>query len=96
MTSIKKILHEKIKETDAKINVNVMQEKVFLTVIDEDIATQAVEILKTTKYIPINEPLLLSGNSEDHRKILFLINKKGNEKDSIKASLSSISGITKL
>ena len=57
-----------------------MQEKVFLTVKNEDTVTQAVQILKDTKYVPINEPLLLSGNSEDHRKIFFLITKKGNDR----------------
>jgi len=42
VANINRILHEKIHETDAKINVNVMQEKVFLTVKNEDIVTQAV------------------------------------------------------
>jgi hypothetical protein len=30
-------------------------------------------VLKSTKYYPINEPVLLSGTQENHRNIVFLV-----------------------
>lgn len=50
-------------DPSVKINVNVMNEKVTLTVFKDEVINKAIEILKTTKYQPIGSPLLISGNS---------------------------------
>lgn len=55
------------------INVNVMQEKVYLTTDCQETPQRVIEVLKETKYFPINEPILLSGLQENHRSIGFLI-----------------------
>jgi hypothetical protein len=69
-----------MKDPDVKSHVNVMNEKVTLTVSKEEDADRAVSILKTTKYHPIGSPLLISGNADNHRTIAFVVDKSADIK----------------
>jgi copper chaperone CopZ len=75
VAAIKKILTEQLHDSSAKISVNVMSEKVTLTVYNDATVGRAIDILKGTKFLPVAEPLLISGNTENHRSIGFLIPK---------------------
>lgn len=71
--NIKAILGKSLDDGSLIVNVNVMQEKVYLTTDCPDTPQKAIDALKETKYYPINEPILLSGAQENHRNIGFLI-----------------------
>lgn len=70
---IKKALTDGLSEAGAKIGVNIMQEKVSLTVFKEQSAHDAVQILKDIGFPPIGEPVAIAGGDESHRTIAFLI-----------------------
>ena len=61
--NIKAILNNGLMDPSVKVNVNVMNEKVTLTVFKDEVVNKAIEILKATKYQPVGSPLLISGNS---------------------------------
>lgn len=71
--NIKAILAKSVDDGSMIVNVNVMQEKVYLTTDCSETPQRVIEALKETKYFPINEPVLLSGLQENHRSIGFLI-----------------------
>jgi hypothetical protein len=58
---IKKALTEGLTEPDAKIAVNIMQEKVCLTIFKDHSLQEAVRILTEIGFKPIGEPVSLSG-----------------------------------
>ncbi len=68
---IKKALAERLPE--AKVAINIMQEKISLTVFKEHAILEAQDILKEIGYPPIGEPVALSGGEENHRTIAFLV-----------------------
>lgn len=70
---IKKALTEGLSEPGAKIGVNIMQEKVSLTIFKEQSAHDAVQILKDIGFPPIGEPVAVSGGDESHRNIAFIV-----------------------
>lgn len=53
--------------------VNIIQEKISLTVFKDTSAQTAVEILKQIGFPPIGEPVPISGSEENHRNIAFMV-----------------------
>ena len=79
-------------DPSVKINVNVMNEKVTLTVFKDEVINKAIEILKTTKYQPIGSPLLISGNSQNERNITFVLD-QNTYVDKIDEEIRNLNGI---
>lgn len=70
---IKTALTERLPEPDAKIAVNIMQEKVNLTVFKEQTIIEAIVILKDIGFPPVGEPIPISGGESNHRNIAFWV-----------------------
>lgn len=89
--NIKVVLAKSVEDGSLIVNVNVMQEKVYLTTNCPETPQRVIDVLKETKYFPINEPVLLSGAQENHRSIGFLIDplKKGD----LEGKLASLVGV---
>ena len=68
---IKKALAERLPE--AKVAVNIMQEKISLTVFKDHAIIEAQDILRDIGFPVIGEPVALSGGEENQRSIAFLV-----------------------
>ena len=64
-TNIKKILSGSLTDPEVGISINIMSEKVTITTLKEENVDEVMNILKTTKYLPIGQALLISGNSDN-------------------------------
>lgn len=91
---IKKALGEGLSEPDAKIGVNIMQEKISLTVFKERSAYDAVQILKDIGFPPIGEPVAVSGGDESQRTIAFMVHQSDSTK-TLEADLTNMLGVVR-
>lgn len=91
---IKNGLTEGLAEPGVKVAVNIIQEKISLTIFKDSSAQAALEILKKIGFPAIGEPVPISGNEENHRTIAFLVHE--NELSKVLADrLSSTLGVLK-
>jgi copper chaperone CopZ len=70
---IRKVLSEGLSEPDAKIAVNIMQEKISLTVFKEQSADDALRLLTAAGFPPIGSPVPLTAADDSLRTIAFLV-----------------------
>jgi copper chaperone CopZ len=92
---IKKGLGEGLNDPEAKVAVNIIQEKVSLTVFKDSTVQKAIEILIQIGFPPIGEPVPISGGDDTQRVIAFLINNKESVKV-LEDKLENTLGIQKL